>query len=481
MVVVRSLRGRLLLSYIVVIAATLVVVATALFGFATLSSIRFVSVLDRLATLSQVNQNQIIRLAEAGGDAADLEGLLAETARESGTRILIATALGRLIIYDSERGDNWLGDQVAEVSPVERLVFPNQDRNSIFVRFRHPNGSLWLVFAQPNPAFDRFLIFYAQPEPQPGQFFGEFFVRPLAIAGLMAFALAIILALTITRSVADPLRKMAGAAEAIAQGDYDQQLPPQGPDEVRRVATSFNTMAAEVKASRQMQRDFVANVSHDLKTPITSIRGWSQALLDGTAGTAAEQRRAAETIHGEAQRMSRMVNELLELTRIETGQLQLGRQAVDLNQVLREVYHNLSLRAQEKGLNFQLDVAPVPAVVGDPDRLTQVFTNLAENAITYAPNAGEVRLAVSSDDGQWVEGIIEDNGPGIPAEALPRIFERFYQVEKSRVRGDGRQGSGLGLAIVRELVEAHGGQVSVSSRPGEGTTFMVRLPAQGML
>jgi signal transduction histidine kinase len=118
-------------------------------------------------------------------------------------------------------------------------------------------------------------------------------------------------------------------------------------------------------------------------------------------------------------------------------------------------------------------------VVGDPDRLTQVFTNLAENAITYAPNAGEVRLVVRSDDGQWVEGIVEDNGPGIPAEALPRIFERFYQMEKSRARGDGRRGSGLGLAIVRELVEAHGGQVSAASRPGEGTTFTVRLPAAG--
>jgi signal transduction histidine kinase len=476
---VNSLRGRLLLSYIVVIGATLVVVAIALFGFATLSSTRFVSVLERLATLSQVNQNQIIRLAGAGGDAADLEALLAETAAESGTRILITIAVSRQVIYDSETADDWLGDRLAEVSPVERVVFPNQARNSIFGRFRHPNGSFWLVFAQPNPAFDSFLIFYAQPEPQPGQFFGEFFVRPLVIAGLMAFVLAIILALAITRSVADPLRKMAGAAEAIALGDYDQQLPLQGPDEVRRVATSFNTMAAEVEAARQTQRDFVANVSHDLKTPITSIGGWSQALLDGTASTPAEQRRAAETIHDEARRMSRMVNELLDLTRIETGQLQLGRQLVDVGQVLADVHRNLSLRAKEKDLNFQLDVTPVPPVIGDPDRLTQIFTNLADNAISYALNAGAVRLVARSDDGQWVEGIIQDNGPGIPAEELSRIFERFYQVEKSRTRGDGRRGSGLGLAIVRELVEAHGGQVTASSRPGQGTTFTVRLPAEG--
>lgn len=469
-----SLRGRLLLSYIVVIGATLAVVAIALFGFATLSSVRFIPVLQRLATISQTNQAQIIGLARAGGGAPDLEALLTETARESNVRILIATTANQQVIYDSETAGNWIGDQLNQV---RRVILPNQDQNSIFAQFQHPNGTLWLVYAQPNPAFERVLIFYAQPQPRPGQFFREYFVRPLGIAGLMAFVLAIILALAITRSVADPLGKMAGAAEAIALGNYDQQLSPQGPDEVRRVANSFNTMAAQVKSARQVQRDFVANVSHDLKTPITSIGGWSQALLDGTADTAAEQQRAAETIHDEAQRMSRMVSELLDLTRIETGQLQLGRQPLDIGQVLTDVQRNLSVRAQEKGIDFTLDVMPTLPVIGDPDRLTQVFTNLTDNALTYTPLGGQVRLTARTYDGQWVEGIIQDNGPGIAADELPRIFERFYQVEKSRARGDGRRGSGLGLAIVRELVEAHGGQVFAFSRPGRGTTFTVRLPA----
>jgi signal transduction histidine kinase len=475
--VLNSLRGRLLLSYIIVIGATLVVVAIALFGFATLSSVRFIPALQRLATLSQTNERQIIELISAGGDAADLETLLTQTARELGVRILITTTTTRQVIYDSETADNWVGDRLVEVDQVQRIILPNVDLNSIFGRFQHPNGSFWLVYAEPNAAFDRALIFYAQPEPRPGEFFREFFVRPLTIAGLLAFVLAIILALAITRSVTDPLAKMAEAAEAIALGDYDQQLSLQGPDEVRRVANSFNTMVAQVKSARQVQRDFVANVSHDLKTPITSIGGWSQALLDGTADTPDEQKRAAETIYDEAQRMSRMVNELLDLTRIETGQLQLGRHPVDIGQILGDVHRNLSLRAQEKGLVFALDLMPTPPVIGDLDRLTQVFANLAENALTYTPRGGHVRLAARTYDGHWVEGIIQDNGPGISAEELPRIFERFYQVEKSRTRGDGRRGSGLGLAIVRELVEAHGGQVFAFSRPGQGATFTVRLPA----
>jgi signal transduction histidine kinase len=475
--VLNSLRGRLLLSYIVVIGATLVVVAVALFGFATLSSVRFIPVLQRLATISQTNQAQIIQLVREGGGASDLEALLEETARESAVRILIASVADRQVIYDSETANNWVGDQLVEVDQVERIIIPNLDRNSIFGSFRHPNGSLWLVYAQPNAAFERALIFYAQPQPRPDQFFREFFVRPLAIAGLMAFVLAIILALAITRSVAAPLRKMAGAAEAIALGEYDQQLSMEGPDEVQRVAHSFNTMAEQVQSARQVQRDFVANVSHDLKTPITSISGWSQALLDGTASSAAEQQRAAATIYDEAQRMSRMVSELLDLTRIETGQLRLGRQPVDLGQVLTDVHRNLSLRAQAKAINFQLDLMLTPPVLGDADRLTQVFTNLADNALAYTPNGGQVRLTGRTYDGQWVEGIIQDNGPGIPTEELPRVFERFYQVEKSRTRSDGRRGSGLGLAIVRELVEAHGGQVFAFSQSGQGTTFTVRLPA----
>ena len=222
--------------------------------------------------------------------------------------------------------------------------------------------------------------------------------------------------------------------------------------------------------------NIVANVSHDLKTPLTAITGWSQALIDGAADGPGERLRAAETIHDEADRMARLVNELLDLARLESGQLQMIMRPVDLNAVLADVHRGQLPRARAKHIDLQLDAAEGASVQGDPDRLAQIFTNLADNALAYTPPGGIVRLATRAENG-WVEGIVTDTGPGIPAEELPRVFERFYRLEKSRVRSEGGRGSGLGLAIVNELVAAHGGQVRVVSEVGQGSAFVVRLPA----
>jgi signal transduction histidine kinase len=252
-------------------------------------------------------------------------------------------------------------------------------------------------------------------------------------------------------------------------------VPPEGPDEVRRVADSFNTMAAQVKATQAAQRDFVANVSHDLKTPLTAISGWSQALLDGAAETPDELQHAAETIYNEAARMARLVNDLLDLARMESGQLQLQRREVDLSEVITDVYRSQLPRARARQIDLRLDALQALPVYGDPDRLAQVFTNLVDNALTYTPSGGEVRLATRAANGS-AEGIVTDTGPGIPEAELPRVFERFYRLEKSRARSEDGRGSGLGLAIVAELVAAQGGQVSVTSQVGRGTAFVVRLP-----
>ncbi len=214
------------------------------------------------------------------------------------------------------------------------------------------------------PEFGQFRIFYIQLEPTLLSFFQEFFFSPLLGAGVVALLLGIMLAVWIASSVARPLSNMATAAEAIAQGDYDQQLPLQGPEEVRRVAGSFNSMSAQVKMTRQAQRDFVANVSHDLKTPITSIQGWSQALLDGTANSEQQQRQATQIIHDETSRMSRLVDQLLDLARIESGQLELKRQQIDLCQIASDVHRNLLVQAQEQGIHFTLNANARPAYFG---------------------------------------------------------------------------------------------------------------------
>lgn len=472
----RSLRSRLLLSYFFVITTVLFVVAVALFGFSILSGDRFLPTLQRLATVSASNRRELLRLRNSGAGSDVLAQTLDRTAAELNIRILVADTRTTQVLYDSADA---LTGTVINITGIARRsrLFATAASDAIIGRFQDPaDGSDWLVYAQPTDDFRNRVIFYTQRTPTPLAFFREVFLRPIGVAGIVAFLLSIPLAFWITGSVAGPLRKMAGAAEAIAEGDYNQQLPLRGPEEVQRVATSFNVMATEVKMTQQAQRDFVSNVSHDLRTPITSIRGWSQALLDGTAVTAEEQQQAAGIIHNEAGRMQRLVNQLLDLARIESGQLTLVREAVDLSQLVTDVHRNLLVRAQGQKIHLTLETAAVPPIMGDPDRLMQVFTNLVDNALTHTPAGGRVHLAVREHGEEAVEAMVQDTGKGISSEELPRIFERFYQVDKSRSRANGRRGSGLGLAIVRELVEAHHGRIQAFSKEGQGTTFVVRLP-----
>jgi signal transduction histidine kinase len=470
----KTLRGRLLLSYFAVITLVLAVIALALLVVSAQPAVRYSPILQQLTTISQSQRQAWQTLREAGPGSGRLEQSLAELAEGSGYRILVANLNTQRVLFDSE--NRWAGDFMPEIRPISQRLLPGIDANAVFGRFRASDGSRWLAYS-PAPLLatnNRLQIYYIQPEPTAVSFFRQTFFRPLLRAGIFAFLVAIILAYVIAGSVARPLQNMAAAAEAIAQGNYDQRLPPQGPEEVQRVAASFNSMAAQVKLSRQAQQDFVANVSHDLKTPITSIRGWSQALLDGTAVSPSEQEQAANIINKEADRMARMVGQLLDLARIESGQLELARELVDLAQVLADVQQNLALRAQEQQIHLTLDTAPVPPVLGDHDRLVQVFSNLVDNALAHTPDGGRIHLQVRPHGEKAVEGIVQDTGRGIPPEELARIFERFYQVDKARTNE--RHGSGLGLAIVQELVTAHNGRIQARSQVGEGTIFIVRLP-----
>lgn len=473
----KSLRSRLLLSYLAVIVVALVLVAGTLFGFSTVSAVRYLPGLQRLAAISLTNQVDLLRLQQLGGSGDDVEQLLDGTSVAQDVRIIAADALSLRVVYDSAPNGAWLGHRITEVSEPRDLPF-DAANNSIFGLYQSPDGDSWLVYAQPTLAFDRFIFLYAIPEPTPLSFFRDFFVNPLIGAGVIAFLLSILLALIITTSVARPLQRMAGAAEAIAEGDYDQALALEGPREVRRVANSFNSMARQVNATQQSQRDFVANVSHDLKTPITSIQGWSQALLDGTAVTPEEQQQAARIINSESERMARMVDDLLALARLSSGQLALTLEPVDVAQLVEDVAATLLPRAQEKQIELTVDVAPVPPVRGDADRLTQVITNLAANALTYTPPGGHVSLTLRTPEDDEVAIAVADDGPGIPAAELPRIFERFYQVDKSRTRVQEPGGHGLGLAIAKELVALHNGRIQVDSQEGRGSIFTVFLPAE---
>lgn len=474
-----TLRSRLLVSYVVVILIALMIVGAAMLATVARPGIRYFSALQQLDDISRASRNEIVRLARAGASSQRIIEVLDETAVQNNIRILVLDRRDLTVLYDSDSGDAWLGDTIL-AQELPRQLLPSTDANTAAGLFQHSSGGRWLLYSRAlvsTTGFDRQMVVYAMPEPTPLAFFQELgFDQGLTRAGLAALVVAVLLGVWIARSVARPLQKLAGAAEAMAAGDYDQQLPLQGPDEVQRVAASFNSMAAEVAHTRSVQRDFVANVSHDLKTPVTSVRGWSQALLDGTAVSAADQHHAATIIYNESERMARMVDELLDLARIESGQIVLKPEPLDLAGLLRGLHQTFLPRAQEKEIALTLNVQPVPPVWGDHDRLVQVFANLLENALAHTPAGGQVHLALAPVAGTAVEIRVQDNGRGIPPAELTRIFERFYQVEKSRSRAEGRRGSGLGLAIVRELVELHQGQIQAASAAGQGSVFTVRLP-----
>jgi signal transduction histidine kinase len=318
-------------------------------------------------------------------------------------------------------------------------------------------------------------------------------VSGMILGGLLVFALSVVVAILIARSVARPLIRMTRASEAIAQGDYTQELlisKNSESDEIGRLALSFNRMVREVARSQQTMRDFVANVSHELKTPLTSIQGFSQAIIDGTADDRALLDHSAAVINHEAARMRRLVDELLDLSRIESGQIELARRDIDLQKLLERVVSKLAPQAAEKQLiidtrlnafRSQLDLGPYapltsgPVIMGDGDRLEQIFTNLLDNAIKYSPKGGEVEVALrlggqetnrAPAQGRYYWSLVEisNRGPVIPSDQLSRIFERFYKLDKSRARRRG-ESTGLGLAIAKELIEAHRGTITVTSEP----------------
>lgn len=295
-------------------------------------------------------------------------------------------------------------------------------------------------------------------------------VRPLLLSGVVALCVSLIVAILLARSVYRPVYQVTQAAKKISQGKYDQRIPVTGPREVKGLAVSFNQMAEQIKRSQQQLRHFVADVSHQLKSPLTSIQGFAQAILDGTAGDDDTRLKAATIINDESTRMRRQVDELLELARMQSGQLKMAREAVDVSELLEQCREIFTVQAEEKGVLLKVGTENLLTTVGDIDRLEQVFSNLLDNAIKNSPAGGEVNIIGRRIEANSVEIKVVDDGPGIPPEQLPYVFERFYQA------GGVRTGVGLGLAIAKEIVIAHEGTIEANSEPGEGTEFVVILP-----
>ncbi len=237
-------------------------------------------------------------------------------------------------------------------------------------------------------------------------------------------------------------------------------------------------MILRTQASQKSQRDFVANVSHELKTPLTSVQGFAQAILDGTADTEQTRQQAAQVIFNESGRMHRMVLDLLDLARLDAGTADITMSPVNVPALLNAIREKFIPQSQKAGVVVKVNVsANLPSAFGDGDRLAQVFTNLVDNALKFTPEGGAILLSASDENGE-MHISVTDTGAGIPAESQAHIFDRFYQADPSRKGGE-KHGAGLGLAIAHDIVQAHGGKINVRSRLGEGTSFDVFLPLMG--
>jgi signal transduction histidine kinase len=288
------------------------------------------------------------------------------------------------------------------------------------------------------------------------------------VALVVAAAVAVIVAMVLARRLARPIERVAAAASRIAEGDLDARVPEDGPAELRALAVTYNMMAARLAEQESIRREFIVNASHELRTPLTNLQGYLEAMRDGVIPADAA---TFDSLREEVDRLTRLAASLDVLAGAEERP-GVARE-VDVGALVRGAVDLVAPSFARRSIEVTVDVAPSLRARVRPDELTQVLANLLQNAVRYTPEGGRVDVAAArAADGLDIR--VANTGPGIPAEDLPRVWERFYRVEKSRDRERG--GAGIGLAIVKQLVEGAGGRVGVTSEGG-WTTFRLTLPA----
>jgi two-component system OmpR family sensor kinase/two-component system sensor histidine kinase BaeS len=363
----------------------------------------------------------------------------------SGNRLLLAQTDGLVVADTSSQlvGSQLLADDVARGMP-------------ILVNGR-PAGTL-IVTPLDAPA-------------TPGGDFLSAVNRSVLWATVAAGSVALVMGSVLFLQMIRPLRSLSAAANGIAAGDLTRRANIEGQDEVGQVAHTFNQMADSLQAYETERRQMTAAIAHELRTPLSVIQSNLEAMLDGVLPTDADE---LVSLHQEARLLNRLIEDLRTLSLTDAEQLRLQMEPVNVGKLAAQVVERLQLHAEEKGI--QLDTAvsnTLPLIQADPERLTQILTNLIANALRYTPEGTRVQVSVRTVSG-GVETAVSDNGPGIPPEDLPKLFDRFWRAEQSRSRATG--GSGLGLAVAKQLVQAHGGRIWVKSELNRGTRFTFFLP-----
>jgi signal transduction histidine kinase len=297
-------------------------------------------------------------------------------------------------------------------------------------------------------------------------------VRAALIAAAIAGVLALLLALLLSYTLIQPVIDLTHAAAKMAGGDLSQRVQVKRQDELGTLGAAFNHMAGSLQRAEHNRRVMTADIAHELRTPIAIQRAHLEALQDGVYPLTAEN---LQPVLEQTELLTRLVDDLRTLALADSGELKLELAPLDLAALARRVIERFRAEAEARGIHLDLlDERGTPLMVNaDANRVEQIFNNLLSNALRHTPQGGEVRLRIGVQDG-WAIAHLTDTGAGIPPEALPRLFERFFRADKSRSREEG--GTGLGLAIARQLAISHGGDITAANRPEGGAAFVVRLP-----
>jgi signal transduction histidine kinase len=444
--VIHRLWFRLALTFAVIILATVVTIYFFVSQRIAVEMEEYTTKYEQYVS-AQVRPKLYLYYFQQGYSWEGVQSLVEDTADVTGTRIILASGNGT-VMGDSTRELLGMNYTDSSVSPLE-LTWSQE-----------VVGRAYIIL---DPTAEEYVAPFLRLSASIN--------RSLLLGGSLAIGIALLLTFALSRRMMSPIGVLAAVARRLGRGDLSQRVRLQGEGEIASLAEAFNSMAGDLEYAEQLRRNMVADVAHELRTPLSNIQGYLEAIRDGMVEPDAA---AIRSLNEETSLLSRLVNELQELSLAEAGELKLVYQAEDIANLVKEAVApwQPQLTAREISLSFELP-DDLPLVNIDWQRINEVLHNILENAVAHTHKGGTIRIT-ASHKGKWVEASVSDTGEGIPAEDLPHIFERFYRVDKSRARATG--GSGLGLTIAKRLIEAHGGTIVVQSKLGEGSRFSFTVP-----
>ncbi|HUV43664.1 MAG TPA: ATP-binding protein [Dehalococcoidales bacterium] len=441
-----SLRFRLLIAFTMVIVVT---IGTVFFFLnqATRNEIReFEKRIDQARAIRM--ETELFRYYSRRGNWAGIQTFVEQLGNLYGQRIILTDTAG-IVVADS--AEIILGEPYRPNSPGQILESPWR-KDGIGTLHVTPQSSAELEIASLQITFKAV---------------GLFFIW----GGLIAAAIALIMTFFLSRRILAPVKSLTSTARLLGRGDFSQRVDVNDRSELGELADTFNLMAGNLERTELLRRDMIADAAHELRTPLSNIRGYLEAIRDGVAEPDANTIRSLDE---EAIILSRLADDLQELSLAEAGELKLNCRTEDSAILIQQAVDARDVQATAKGVSLSAELPDeLPPINVDSHRISQVLRNMLENAIAHTPEGGNISVTVKTKD-RWLEISVTDNGEGIPPEDQPNIFERFYRIDKSRTRATG--GSGLGLTIAKRLVEVHGGNIEVQSEPGKGSRFSFTVP-----